>query len=62
MEDLQSRVQLASQMLKATLEQCNLYIGLDTETEEFMFFDREAYNKGKAKYGRVKMNEINIMK
>jgi hypothetical protein len=62
MEDLESRIQLISQLIKTSLEEFDLYIAVDSKTEEFMFLDRKAYEDGKAKLGRVKMNEINVRK
>ena len=59
--DIESRIQLAGQMLKATLEQTNLYIAIDADTEEFIFIDRTSYAKGiNIKTGRVHMKQINV--
>ena len=62
MEDLRQRVGLVGEILKKTLESFDLYIAVDSKTEEFMFLDRKAYEEGKAKMCRVKMNEINVRK
>lgn len=59
---LEERVQFVAQVLRATLEQNDLYIAVDPKTEEFIFVDREAYHKNEGKIGRVKMNEINMQK
>ncbi|MGL4801953.1 MAG: hypothetical protein ACRC18_06780 [Cetobacterium sp.] len=62
MEDLQSRITLAATMLKNTLEQCDLYLAVDSKTEEFLFIDREGYDNKTGKFGRVNMKEINSRK
>ena len=63
MKEIESRIQLVSQMLKASLEQTDLYIAIDTETKEFIFIDRNSYEKGaKMKTGRVRMEQINVRK
>lgn len=57
MEDLASRITLASNMLKNVLDECELYLGVDAKTEDFIFMDKKTYPKGK--FARVPMNEIN---
>lgn len=59
--DFMERATLVANVLRTTLEECNLYIALDSATEEFVFIDRTEYeNNKKGKVARVKMTEINV--
>lgn len=58
MEDLASRITLTANMIKAALEECELYLGVDAKTEDFIFLDKKTYPEGK--FARVPMKEINV--
>ena len=60
MNELQSNVEIISKMLKSALEECNLYIAVDQEKKQFLFFDRDDYHNGKGQIVRVNMEEINV--
>lgn len=62
MEEFQDKVGIVSEVLKGSLESFNLYIAVDTKTEEFIFVDRDSYHRGTGKVARVKMNQINCVK
>lgn len=60
-KDFEDRVLMTAEVLKMTLNMNNLYLGVSTGTEEFIFVDRDDYHKGNKNLGRINMDSINSM-
>ena len=60
MNELQKNAKMVAHLLKASLEEFNLYIALDAETKEFLFFDRDDFHNNKGQVARVHMEKINV--
>ena len=63
-EEMESAVTMICTVLKGLLEETGLYIAVDKKTKEFVFIERESWNKGdsKGRTARVSMEQINIKK
>lgn len=59
---MESAVTMICTVLKELLEQTGLYIAVDTKTKEFVFIEREIWDKGdsKGRTARVSMEQINV--
>ena len=44
-KEFQSKVELAAEVIKSSLESFNLYIEVDQKRNEFIFIDRDSYDK-----------------
>ena len=58
-EEMESAVTMICTVLKGLLEQTGLYIAVDKKTKEFVFIERESWDKGKGRTARVSMEQIN---
>ncbi len=63
-EEMESAAGIICTLLKGLLEQYGLYIAVDVKKKEFIFIERESWNKGdsKGRTARVSMEQINIKK
>lgn len=63
-EEMESAAEIICTLLKGLLEQYGLYIAVDVKTKEFIFIERESWDKGngKGRIARVSMEQINIKK
>jgi hypothetical protein len=61
-EEMESAVTMICTVLKGLLEETGLYIAVDKKKKEFVFIEREAWDKGdiKGKTARVSMKQINV--
>lgn len=59
-EEMESAVTIICTVLKGLLEQTGLYIAVDKKTKEFVFIERESWDKGKGRTARVSMEQINV--
>lgn len=59
-EEMESSVAMICTVLKGLLEQTGLYIAVDKKTKEFVFIERESWDKGKGRTARVSMEQINV--
>lgn len=59
-EEMESAVEIICTLLKGLLEQYGLYIAVDVKTKEFVFIERESWDKGKGRTARVSMDQINV--
>nr|DAS19317.1 MAG TPA: hypothetical protein [Caudoviricetes sp.] len=59
-EEMESAVTMICTVLKGLLEQTGLYIAVDKKTKEFVFIERESWDKGKGRTARVSMEQINV--
>lgn len=59
-EEMESAVTMICTVLKGLLEQTGLYIAVDVNTKEFVFIERESFEKGKRRTARVSMEQINV--
>ena len=59
-EELESAVTMICTVLKGLLEETGLYIAVDKKTKEFVFIERESWDKGKGRTARVSMEQINV--
>lgn len=59
-EEMESAVTMICTILKGLLEQTGLYIAVDKKTKEFVFIERESWDKGKGRTARVSMEQINV--
>jgi len=59
-EEMESAVTMICTVLKGLLEQYGLYIAVDAKTKEFVFIERESWDKGKGRTARVFMEQINV--
>lgn len=59
-EEMESAVEIICTLLKGLLEQYGLYIAVDKKTKEFVFIERESWDKGKGRTARVSMEQINV--
>ena len=63
-EEQQQAVNLILNLLKTTLKECNLYVGVMIDKENFnnskiAFIDRDEYAKGSTKGTVVSLDELN---
>lgn len=63
-EEQQQAVNLILNLLKTTLKECNLYVGVMVDKENFnnskiAFIDRDEYAKGNTKGTAVSLDELN---
>lgn len=61
-EEMESAAGIICSLLKGLLEQYGLYIAVDAKTKEFVFIERESWDKGngKGRTARVSMEQINV--
>ena len=61
-EEMESAVTMICTVLKGLLEDYGLYIAFDVTTKEFVFIEREIWDKGdsKGRTARVSMEQINV--
>lgn len=59
-EEMESAVTMICTVLKGLLEQTGLYIAVDKKTKEFVFIERESFDRGKGRTARVSMEQINV--
>lgn len=59
-EEMESAVTMICTVLKGLLEETGLYIAVDAKTKEFVFIERESWDKGKGRTARVFMEQINV--
>ncbi len=59
-EEMESSVAMICTVLKGLLEETGLYIAVDKKTKEFVFIERESWDKGKGRTARVSMEQINV--
>ena len=59
-EEMESAVTMICTVLKGLLEETGLYIAVDKKTKEFVFIERESWDKGKGRTARVFMGQINV--
>ena len=61
-EEMESAVEIICTLLKGLLEQYGLYIAVDVKTKEFVFIERESFDRGdsRGRTARVSMEQINI--
>lgn len=59
-EEMESSVAMICTVLKGLLEETGLYIAIDKNTKEFVFIERESWDKGKGRTARVSMEQINV--
>lgn len=59
-EEMESAVAMICIVLKGLLEETGLYIAVDAKTKEFVFIERESFEKGKRRTARVSMEQINV--
>ena len=59
-EEMESAVTMICTVLKGLLEETGLYIVVDVKTKEFVFIERESWDKGKGRTARVSMEQINV--
>ena len=59
-EEMESAVTMICTALKGLLEETGLYIAIDKNTKEFVFIERESWDKGKGRTARVSMEQINV--
>lgn len=59
-EEIESAVTMICTVLKGLLEETGLYIAVDKKTKEFVFIERESWDKGKGRTARVSMEQINV--
>jgi hypothetical protein len=59
-EEMESAVTMICTVLKGLLEETGLYIAVDKKTKEFVFIERESWDKGKGRTARVSMEQINV--
>lgn len=59
-EEMESAVTMICTVLKGLLEETGLYITVDKKTKEFVFIERESWDKGKGRTARVSMEQINV--
>ena len=59
-EEMESAAGIICTLLKGLLEQYGLYIAVDAKTKEFVFIERESWDKGKGRTARVSMEQINV--
>ena len=59
-EEMESAVTMICTVLKGLLEETGLYIAVDKKTKEFVFIERESWDKGKGRTARVFMEQINV--
>ena len=60
MSELKNNVEMVANLLRGMLEELNLYIGVDKETNDFLFFDRDDYHNNSGLLVRVHMEKINV--
>lgn len=59
-EEMESAAGIICTVLKGLLEDYGLYIAVDKKTKEFVFIERESFEKGKRRTARVFMEQINV--
>ncbi|MGQ4525704.1 hypothetical protein ACSSOE_10910 [Intestinibacter bartlettii] len=61
-EEMESSAAMICTVLKGLLEETGLYIAVDKKTKEFVFIERESWDKGngKGRTARVSMEQINV--
>lgn len=59
-EEMESAVTMICTVLKGLLEETGLYIAVDKKTKEFVFIERESFDRGKGRTARVSMEQINV--
>lgn len=59
-EEMESAVTMICTVLKGLLEETGLYIAVDKKTKEFVFIERESWDKGKGRTAKVSMEQINV--
>ena len=59
-EEMESAVTMICTVLKGLLEETGLYIAVDKKTKEFVFIERESWDKDKGRTARVSMEHINV--
>lgn len=59
-EEMESAVTMICTVLKGLLEETGLYIAVDKKTKEFVFIERESFEKGKRRTARVSIEQINV--
>ena len=59
-EEMESAVTMICTVLKGLLEETGLYIAVDKKTKEFVFIERESWDKGRGRTARVSMDQINV--
>ena len=61
-EEMESSVAMICTVLKGLLEQTGLYIAVDVKTKEFVFIERESFDRGdsRGRTARVSMEQINV--
>lgn len=59
-EEMESAVIMICTVLKGLLEETGLYIAVDKKTKEFVFIERESFDRGKGRTARVSMEQINV--
>lgn len=59
-EEMESTAGIICTVLKGLLEETGLYIAVDAKTKEFVFIERESFEKGKRRTARVSMEQINV--
>ena len=58
-EEMESAVTMICTVLKGLLEETGLYIAVDKKTKEFVFIERESFDRGDNR-ARVSMEQINV--
>lgn len=61
-EEMESAAGIICTVLKGLLEQYGLYIAVDKKTKEFVFIERESFDRGdsRGRTARVSMEQINV--
>ena len=61
-EEMESSVAMICTVLKGLLEVTGLYIAVDKKTKEFVFIERESFDRGdsRGRTARVSMEQINV--
>lgn len=61
-EEMESAAGIICTVLKGLLEDYGLYIAFDVKTKEFVFIERESFDRGdsKGRTARVSMEQINV--
>ena len=61
-EEMESAAGIICTLLKGLLEQYGLYIAVDAKTKEFIFIERESFDRGdsRGRTVRVSMDQINV--
>jgi hypothetical protein len=61
-EEMESAAGIICTLLKGLLEETGLYIAVDAKTKEFVFIERESWDKGngKGRTARVSIKQINV--